>query len=231
MYWENLVFDAAMPHEQGKYWEELLDTETFTDNEGGLETRLQFSGGRYLDLCFPTVSDPEPASQRVFPVLASSGCIASSDAGKKNPPREERNDIAGRQYFVLNGSAERARPLNLFAVELRSANPERDAQFWANLTGFRTDSQDPTVLVHPSGTGALIRLVPEMQPKTAAKSSVHLDLRLEPGDDTKQIVEMVQEQGGTELDHKWGEVPWRVFLDPSGNEFCILPAPAANSQP
>lgn len=119
MYWENLVFDAAMPHEQGKYWEELLDTETFTDNEGGLETRLQFSGGRYLDLCFPTVSDPEPASQRVFPVLASSGRIASSDAGKKNPPREERNDIAGRQYFVLNGSAERARPLNLFAVELR----------------------------------------------------------------------------------------------------------------
>lgn len=31
--------------------------------------------------------------------------------------------------------------------------------------------------------------------------------------------------GGRELAHDWGALPWRVYQDPSGNEFCILPAP------
>ena len=34
----------------------------------------------------------------------------------------------------------------------------------------------------------------------------------------------VVELGGHERDHDWGELPWRVVTDPSGNELCLLPA-------
>ena len=34
----------------------------------------------------------------------------------------------------------------------------------------------------------------------------------------------VVELGGRELDPDWGELPWRVVTDPSGNELCLLPA-------
>jgi len=36
----------------------------------------------------------------------------------------------------------------------------------------------------------------------------------------------IAERGGTRLHHpEWGELPWRSYTDPSGNEFCVLPAP------
>jgi hypothetical protein len=30
--------------------------------------------------------------------------------------------------------------------------------------------------------------------------------------------------GASRLDHDWGELPWTSLTDPSGNEFCLLPA-------
>jgi len=226
MYWENLVFDADAPHQQGKHWEKLLGSETLTDNEGGFETRLVLSDEQYLDICFPAVSDPEPATQRVFPLLASVADGVAAVDEYQNAARTEHTDVAGRKYFVLNDAGEGSGPRTLFAVEIHSEAPERDAMFWARLTGLQPEQRSATVLKNPDGVGPMIVLVPEKQSKTSAKSSVHLDLRLEVGDDMNQIVAMVYEGGGTKLQHAWGEVPWQVFLDPSGNEFCILPAPS-----
>ena len=39
----------------------------------------------------------------------------------------------------------------------------------------------------------------------------------------------VVELGGRELDPGWGELPWRVVADPSGNELCLLPAREADA--
>jgi len=53
---------------------------------------------------------------------------------------------------------------------------------------------------------------------------MHLDVRLEAGDDPDAIADGITERGGRELHPAWGVLPWRVYTDPSGNELCVLPA-------
>jgi hypothetical protein len=53
---------------------------------------------------------------------------------------------------------------------------------------------------------------------------MHLDLRLEPGDDGDAVAQGIADRGGRELHPNWGDLPWRVFADPSGNKFCVLPS-------
>ena len=54
-------------------------------------------------------------------------------------------------------------------------------------------------------------------------------MRLEPGDEIDGIAAEIQQRGGEEFFPNWGELPWRVFRDPSGNEFCMLPAVGAGA--
>ena len=62
-------------------------------------------------------------------------------------------------------------------------------------------------------------------PKGTTKNRLHLDVRLETGDDPDDTAASIAERGGRELHHpEWGELPWRHYADPSGNEFCVLPA-------
>jgi predicted enzyme related to lactoylglutathione lyase len=69
--------------------------------------------------------------------------------------------------------------------------------------------------------------MPETEPKGEGKNRMHLDLRLEPGDDADAIAQEITDRGGREQVHpEWGELPWRIFEDPSGNEFCVLRAPS-----
>ena len=53
---------------------------------------------------------------------------------------------------------------------------------------------------------------------------MHLDVRLESGDDPDQVEASILERGGGSSTTEWGELPWRSYTDPSGNEFCVLPA-------
>ena len=46
----------------------------------------------------------------------------------------------------------------------------------------------------------------------------------EPGDDADAVAREIGERGGRELHYDWGDLPWRHFADPSGNEFCVLPS-------
>ena len=62
MYFENVVFDSTDPQTTGRAWEAELGTETLTDEEAGLETRLSVPGGPELDLCFQRVPD-EPTER------------------------------------------------------------------------------------------------------------------------------------------------------------------------
>ena len=43
-------------------------------------------------------------------------------------------------------------------------------------------------------------------------------------DDAGVVAAGIAERGGRELHLGWGDLPWRHFADPSGNEFCLLPA-------
>jgi len=45
------------------------------------------------------------------------------------------------------------------------------------------------------------------------------------GKETDELEARIKERGGDRLHTDWGELPWRSYTDPSGNEFCVLPAP------
>jgi hypothetical protein len=111
------------------------------------------------------------------------------------------------------------------ALPLESAEPARDAAFWSWLTGW-TDAAGvaPRSLRHPSLRGPLLELCPERARKHTTKNRLHLDIRLEPGDDPDGVATSIAERGGRELHPEWGELPWQLYADPSGNEFCVLPA-------
>jgi hypothetical protein len=81
----------------------------------------------------------------------------------------------------------------------------------------------PRSLRHLSLRGPLLELCPETAPKATTKNRLHLDIRLETGDDPDGVEARIAEGGGRELHPEWGELPWRLYQDPSGNEFCVLP--------
>jgi hypothetical protein len=111
------------------------------------------------------------------------------------------------------------------ALPLDSADPDRDAAFWSWLTGWvEAPGIAPRTLRHPSLRGPLLELCPEPAAKGAAKNRLHLDIRLEAEDDPDGVAAAITERGGRELHFPWGDLPWRHFADPSGNELCVLPA-------
>lgn len=113
----------------------------------------------------------------------------------------------------------------LTALGLQVADPRRELVFWAWLSGWvPVDDVDPPSLRHPSGRGPLLEMRTESEPKGAGKNRIHLDIRLETGDDADAVAAGIAERGGRELHLGYGELPWRHYADPSGNELCVLTA-------
>jgi len=238
MYLENLVFDAVDPGRLGRFWEAALGTQQLTDDADGYETRLAIEGGPVLDLCFQRV--PEPPSEPVRLHLDLYGDTgrddeverllglgaAHLDIGQGDVPWVVLQDPEGNPFCVMEHRPSYVDTGPIAALPLDSADPDRDAEFWAFLTGWvDVDTTAPRTLRHPSLTGALLELCHEPAPKGDGKNRLHLDVRLEAGDDPDAVAAGIAERGGREVFHpEWGDLPWRFYLDPSGNEVCVLPA-------
>lgn len=245
MFLENLGIDAADPVRLGRFWEAALGTTALTVEPDLYETRLVIDGEAYLDLCFARVPQPPDAPLRLHLDLRGGaqqaevaerlrGLGASDlDIGQGQVPWIVLADVEGTAFCVMEEREELTGTGPLAALPLDSADPERDGDFWAWLTGW-TDMPGtaPRTLRHPSGRGPLLELVPEPASKRAgAKNPIHLDVRLEAGDDAEAVTAQIEERGGRELHPDWGDLPWRVHQDPSGNEFCVLPASTATDAP
>ena len=241
MYLENLVFDAVDPGRLGRFWEAVVGGQQLTDSPEGYETRLSIPGGPDLDLCFQRVperpSEPlrlhldlygDTGRDDVVERLIGLGA-AHADIGQGDVPWVVLADPEGNPFCVMEERPEYDTSGPIAALPLDSADPARDAAFWAELSGWqRVASAMPAALRHPSGRGVLLELCPEPRHKDGTtKNRLHLDLRLEPDDDPEAVVSRVVELGGRALDPDWGELPWRVLTDPSGNELCLLPARSA----
>lgn len=241
MFLENLGIDALDPLRLGRFWEAALGTTVLTVEPDIYETRLQIDGEAYLDLCFARVpvrneaplrlqldlhggSAPAQVAERLRALGA-----ADLDVGREEAPRIVLADVEGMAFCVREEQDAHARTGPLAALLMDSADPVRDAEFWAWLSGWAvTPGVAPVTLRHPSGRGPLLELGDEAAPKRqGAKNPVHLDIRLEAADDPDAIASEVAARGGQELHPDWGELPWRVLRDPSGNEFCLLPSGAA----
>jgi predicted enzyme related to lactoylglutathione lyase len=237
MYLENIVMDAVEPQRLGRFWEAVVGGERLTDEPEGFETRLTIEGGPVLDLCFQRVSGPPTQPPRLHLDLLGGARQTQEverllalgarhlDIGQGEVPWVVLADPEGNPFCVMEDRPAYVDTGPVAALPLDSADPDRDAEFWSWLTGW-TDTGDvaPRSLRHPSLRGPLLELCPESAPKGTAKNRLHLDVRLETGEDPDDIAARITEHGGRELHLGWGELPWRHYADPSGNEFCVLPA-------
>jgi hypothetical protein len=243
MYLENLVMDAVDPQRVGRFWASVLGGETLTDEPESYETRLAVDGGPLLDLCFQRVPAPPVAPPRLH--LDLRGGVAQAhevarivglgarhvDIGQGAVPWVVLADPEVNPFCVMEERAAYVDTGAIAALPLDSADPDRDAEFWSWLTGWvAVPGVEPRSLRHPSSRGPLLELCPESAPKGDAKNRMHLDVRLEAGDDPDAVAAGILQRGGRELNPSWGELPWRVWADPSGNEFCILPARASTAR-
>ncbi len=237
MYLENIVTDALEPQRLGRFWEAVVGGEQLTDEPEGYETRLAVEGGPVLDLCFQRVPEPPTGSPRLHLDLVGGPrpteeverlvALGAShlDIGQGDVPWVVLADPEGNPFCVLEDRAVHAGSGPVACLPLQSADPDRDAAFWSWLTGWGdVPGSAPRSLRHPSGLGLLIEMCAETAPKGATKNRLHLDLRLETGDDPDGVAAGIIARGGRELRTDWGELPWRSWTDPSGNEFCVLPA-------
>jgi predicted enzyme related to lactoylglutathione lyase len=239
MYLENLAFDAVEPQRLGRFWEAAVGAATLTDTPDAFETRLEVPGGPVLDLCFQRVAAPNDARPRLHLDLlggAERDAVVDRlldlgarhlDIGQGDVPWVVLADPEGHAFCVMEERAAYRDTGPVAALPIHGSDPERDGGFWASLTGWQPyGGAAPVSLRHPSGRGLVLEFLPEAEPKSG-KNRLHLDVRLEPGEDAAQVIAGVQERGATRVDHEWGDLPWTVFTDPSGNEFCILPASAS----
>lgn len=230
---ENLVWDAVSPQHLGHFWAGALAAELLTDTPALVEARLTLAGGQFLDLCFPQVPAPSGHRQRLHPDLIGGaqrdavverllGLGATpADIGQGEVPWVVLADPEGNPFCVMEDREcypSTAGPIA--ALPLESGDPERDGEFWAALTGWhRVDGAAPYSLRHPSGSGPLLELCPETEPRRG-KSPLHLDVRPDPGD--QDPLALVRDLGGTVLAQPAPGLHWTVCADPSGNEVCLL---------
>lgn len=232
---ENLDVDARDPRRLADFWAAALGAEPLTDNEAGVEVRLPLTGGRFLDLCFERVPDPSPAKSRVHPDLTGGvrqqevverllGLGASpADIGQQDVPWVVLADPEGNAFCVMDEREAYRGTGVLTSLVLEGTEPHRDADFWAVATGWeRVAGVAEASLRHPSGTGPLLEFLTESGPKRG-KNRMHLDVR--PGPDDGPVTSRLLALGAAVVADD-PELPWTVYTDPSGNEFCIL-APTA----
>jgi predicted enzyme related to lactoylglutathione lyase len=240
VYLENVVVDATDPQTLGRFWEAALGTETLTDELDGFETRLALPDGPVLDLCFQRVPEPPGEPQRLHldlrgaeerqPLVERLLALGAShaDIGQGPVPWVVLADPEGNPFCVMETRAEYGDTGPIAALPLDVADPDRELDFWRWLTGWvPVEAIEERSLQHPSRRGPLLELCPEAQPKGPAKNRMHLDVRLESGDDADAVAQGIADRGGRELHLGWGDLPWRHFADPSGNEFCVLPSRAS----
>lgn len=241
MHLENIVIDARDPARLGAFWEAALGTSRLTDEADLFETRLPLGDdGAFLDLCFPRVADADAGGLRLHLDLLGGrdrGDLvrrlvdlgaAPADIGQGDVPWTVLADPEGTPFCVVEGADAPDGTGPVAELPLDSADPERDGDLWAWLSGWvPAPGQAPRTLQHPSGRGPRLGLWPEPAAKGSAKNRIHLDIRLDEGDDADDVVAEVVRRGGRALDPGWGELPWRVLADTSGNELCLLPAPAS----
>jgi hypothetical protein len=113
----------------------------------------------------------------------------------------------------------------LDCVVVDAIDPAALAGFWSGATGWpiATDGPDEIAVEPPTGVNDIaLVFVPVVEPKTASKNRIHLNLRSSSPDEQSATVRRLRWLGATSADIGQGDVPWVVLADPEGNEFCVL---------
>ncbi len=234
---ENIVWACRDPRALGRFWAAALDAEVLVESDDQLEARVLLGADMFLDVCFGPPSDPPRGPQRlhldlrggraqdaVVRRLLSLGA-RRADIGQGDVPWVVLADPAGNAFCVMEDRPAYATGTGpVAALPLDSADPDRDAVFWAAITGWVPTTDDPHALQHPSGAGPLLELCPEPEPRRAP-SVLHLDVRPDPADvaaSPTAPLDLVRDLGGSVVEQPAAGLPWTVCADPSGNAVCVL---------
>jgi hypothetical protein len=234
---ENIVMQARDPQGTGRFWSAALGlVDGQPAFEGDYEGRLTLEGGFWVDLCIEPVQEPPPPGWRLHLDLfggAEQDAVVDRllglgatrlDVGQGNVPWVVLGDPDGNAFCVMEERSVYQDTGPVAALPLDSADPERDGQLYAALTGWvPATGQAPVTLRHPSLRGPLLELCPEPEPKHR-QNRTHLDVRPEPGDPGQGgLVELALTLGATLAPEPWAQGhSWVVMRDVSGNEFCVL---------
>ncbi|WP_130014838.1 VOC family protein [Serinicoccus sediminis] len=234
---ENIVMQARDPQAAGRFWSAALGLVDLgpgdpDDDEG----RLSLGDDVWLDVCIERVAEPPPPGwrlhldllggaqqQEVVERLLGLGATRA-DIGQGEVPWVVLADPDGHPFCVMEEGAAYSGTGPVAALPLDSADPERDAELYAALTGWvPARGVGPVTLRHPSLRGPLLELCPEPGPKVR-QNRTHLDVRPTPdGPDQRGVVELALSLGASLAADDWAQGhPWTVMRDPSGNEFCVL---------
>ena len=119
---------------------------------------------------------------------------------------------------------------HLEAITIHAHEPARLAEFWSVLLGLPIDPADAEAIVagtlqpgvsvllgDRAGLHVWVSPADELAP---VGGRVHLDVRLDPGQDD----DLLRRLGAT---HTWTDPQgrWTVWTDPEGNRFCAVPPP------
>ena len=100
--------------------------------------------------------------------------------------------------------------------------------FWSEALGWPLvwDQDQETAIRSPDGGPKLTWGGPPARPKTR-KNRMHFEVTPPVDGDQQAEVDRLVSLGATPIDIGQGDVEWVVMADPGGNEFCVLPTPAA----
>lgn len=234
---ENIVLQARDPLTTGRFWSAALGLVDHAEpSADGYEGRLEWADGLWLDVCIERVDQPPPPGWRLH--LDLLGGVAQDavverlvglgartlDIGQRGVPWVVLADPDGNPFCVMEERDVYSGTGPIAALPMDSAAPERDAAFYAELTGWvPAPGAGLMTLRHPSRTGPLLEFSPEQEPKVG-QNRTHLDVRPEPGGPGQaELVRTALRLGASQAQESWAQGhPWVVLRDPSGNEFCVL---------
>lgn len=228
---------ARDPQGAGRFWSAALGlVDLSPGNPDDYEGRLWLSEDAWLDVCIERVSELPPPGWRLHLDLRGGphqgeiverllGLGATrADIGQVDVPWVVLADPDGNPFCVMEERSAYRDTGPIAALPLDSADPSRDAELYAALTGWvRAEGVGPVTLRHPSLRGPLLELCPEPARKVR-QNRTHLDVRPTPGGlDQQGLVELALSFGATLATEDWAlGHPWVVMRDVSGNELCVL---------
>ncbi|MCK2221961.1 VOC family protein [Actinomadura sp. ATCC 31491] len=228
--------DAAL----GRFWAEALGWGLASEGPGVTNVEpLDFTWPDPTAVCIDvvTVPDPETVRYRVHLDLATTSeahqaeLVARltelgakpADVGQGDVPWTVMADPEGNVFCVLEPREIYRDTGPVAVVVVDCADPRAMARFWGEATGWATHEADDDLarLRAPEGVGPYLEFVRAAGPP-AVWTRVHLDLLPDPVENQAEEVARLRGLGAVPGDVGQGDVPWKVMVDPEGNDFCVL---------
>jgi predicted enzyme related to lactoylglutathione lyase len=222
----------------GGFWAAALGWAVSSEEPG--VTNLEPEGFVYPDpvaVCIDLVTSAEPKTgkNRVHIDLATTSAAHQAelvarltelgatlaDVGQGDVAWTVMADPEGNEFCVLDSLYEDTGPIATVVVDC--ADPRAMASFWGQATDWIVHkvTDHSAVLRSAKGVGPYLQFLRTPDVKTGW-NRVHLDVRPYPGDDAAAEAARLESLGATAIDLGRSDIPWRVFADPEGNEFCLL---------